>query len=67
MPSKGDRRFTAATTGSEGQALAELTMRFEASLFGNLLPADVWKRLPNESNARLRACAPDWSPVHTRA
>ena len=39
---------------------------FDASLFGSLLPADAWERVPEEKRAMLIESAPDFSPIrHT--
>jgi hypothetical protein len=35
---------------------------FDASLFGALLPADAWERVPREWVTRLREAAPSFSP-----
>jgi hypothetical protein len=36
---------------------------FDASLFGTLLPAESWDRVPEEHRAKLVAAAPSFSPV----
>ncbi len=40
---------------------------FDASLFGSLLPADAWERVPEEKRALLIKSAPNFSPLPRRA
>lgn len=39
---------------------------FDASLFGSLLPLDMWHRVPHERLAALRAAAPSFRPIGER-
>jgi hypothetical protein len=36
---------------------------FDASLFGSLLPADAWERVPDGRKIELLEAAPSFSPV----
>ncbi|MFO0556363.1 MAG: helicase-related protein [Polyangiaceae bacterium] len=48
------------------QRVGRRQQAFDASLFGTLLPAEAWARVPEERKAELIAAAPNFSPVRTR-
>ncbi len=49
------------------ERVARRQVMFDASLFGSLLPAEAWARVPPEQRAALEAAAPSFRPPRRRS
>jgi hypothetical protein len=58
--------FEGTYDAQQRELLARRTKDFDAALFGSLLDAAAWEKVPEHLKAQLRASAPDFDPARMR-